>query len=81
MKKIKQEELQQLQQLQQYEKTLVQQLGLLQIQKIELKQKQKQTYKTLVAIQQQSQTLAHTLENTYGQCTIDLDTGEIAPIQ
>lgn len=78
MKKIKQEELQQLQELQQQEKQIITQLGIIEVEKLNIKTRQREVHNMLAQIQQQSKALAQYLEQIYGKCSIDIDTGEIS---
>lgn len=78
--KLQQQELQQLQELQQQEKQIITQLGIIEVEKLNIKTRQREVHNMLAQIQQQSEALAQHLEQIYGKCSIDIDTGEIIPI-
>jgi response regulator RpfG family c-di-GMP phosphodiesterase len=78
--KLQQQELQQLQELQQQEKQIITQLGIIEVEKLNIKIRQREVHNMLAQIQQQSEALAQHLEQIYGKCSIDIDTGEIIPI-
>jgi len=75
--KLQQQELQQLQELQQQEKQIITQLGIIEVEKLNIKTRQREVHNMLAQIQQQSKALAQHLEQIYGKCSIDIDTGEI----
>jgi len=78
--KLQQQELEQLQELQQQEKQIITQLGIIEVEKLNIKTRQREVHNMLAQIQQQSKALAQHLEQIYGKCSIDIDTGEIIPI-
>jgi len=75
--KLQQQELEQLQELQQQEKQIITQLGIIEVEKLNIKTRQREVHNMLAQIQQQSKALAQHLEQIYGKCSIDIDTGEI----
>lgn len=78
---LTQEELAQIQSIQQDRSNLLHQLGLIQIEKAKLKQSKAQIHQHLEDLDQDSQTLSQFLEDKYGKCSINIDTGEITPLQ
>lgn len=80
MEQITQEELLQLQNIQQTQQQITTQLGQVQIQKQQLKLKKQQLLELLTQLEQESQTLSQFLESKYGQCSIDINTGQVTVI-
>jgi hypothetical protein len=74
---ISEEELQQLHSIQDRQNKIVQELGLLEIEKIKLKQKREDLEYQLEDFQEESQILMNFISQKYGDCSIDLDTGQI----
>lgn len=74
---ITQEELDQLHSIQESHNSLITQLGWLEYEKIKLKQKKQELRQYLQNIEEDSQTLSQFLEQKYGRCSIDTNTGEV----
>jgi hypothetical protein len=74
---ISEQELQQLHSLQDRQNKIVRELGLLKIEKLKLKQKRQDLQYQLEDFQEESQILMNFISQKYGDCSIDLDTGEI----
>ena len=75
---ISEQELQQLHSLQDKQNKIIRELGLLEIEKLKLKQKRQDLQYQLEDFQEESQILMNFVSKKYGDCSIDLDTGEIA---
>jgi len=76
-KYISEEELQQLQSIQERHDRIIEELGLLEVQKIKIRQRKKKLKYELEDFQEEFQTLADLLSQKYGDCSIDSNTGEI----
>jgi uncharacterized protein YpmB len=74
---VNEEELQQLHSIQERQNKIVEELGLLEIQKIKLRQRREELEYELEDFQEESQTLIDFISKKYGDCSIDLNTGEI----
>lgn len=79
--KLAQEELDYIKQLQSTTQQLTQQLGLLEVQTLELKKTKKHTRDLLLKTQEQQDDFAKYLQEAYGRGSIDLDTGEFTEIR
>lgn len=78
---ITKEELQQLQSIQDSNNQIILELGKIELEKINLQERKYQVKQYLENIQDESQTLSQFLEQKYGKCSIDINTGQITPIQ
>ncbi len=74
---ISEQELQQLHSLQDRQNKIIRELGLLEIEKLKLKQKRQDLQYQLEDFQEESEILMNFISQKYGDCSIDLDTGEI----
>jgi len=74
---IREEELQQLHSLQDRQNKIIRELGLLEIEKLKLKQKREDLEYQLEDFQEESEILMNFISQKYGDCSIDLDTGEV----
>ncbi len=75
---IREEELQQLHSLQDRQNKIIRELGLLEIEKLKLKQKRQDLEYRLEDFQEESEILMNFISQKYGDCSIDLDTGEVS---
>ena len=75
---IREEELQQLHSLQDRQNKIIRELGLLEIEKLKLKQKRQDLEYQLEDFQEESEILMNFISQKYGDCSIDLDTGEVS---
>lgn len=78
---ITQEELEQLQAIQKSHNKIIQELGKIEFDKLKLQERRSKIEEYLEELQQESQTLSQFLEHKYGKCTVNIDTGEITPIE
>ena len=74
---ISEQELQQLHSLQDRQNKIIRELGLLEIEKLKLKQKREDLEYQLEDFQEESEILMNFISQKYGDCSIDLDTGEV----
>ena len=74
---ISEQELQQLHSLQDRQNKIIRELGLLEIEKLKLKQKRQDLQYQLEDFQEEFQILMNFISQEYGDCSIDLDTGKI----
>lgn len=74
---IREEELQQLHSLQDRQNKIIRELGLLEIEKLKIKQKREDLEYQLEDFQEESEILMNFISQKYGDCSIDLDTGEV----
>jgi hypothetical protein len=75
---IREEELQQLHSLQDRQNKIIRELGLLEIEKLKLKQKRQDLEYRLEDFQEESEILMNFISQKYGDCSIDLDTGQVS---
>ena len=78
--KVTAEELQQLQEVQKRSQLLVQELGTIALQRLNLDQREESAERFLQETQQLEAQLSKALEEKYGKVTVDTSTGDIAPI-
>lgn len=76
-KKLTQQELQQVRDIQEKHQAIVQELGKIELAKIDLNLRREQVEDYLKEVLTQEKQLAQHLESTYGKGTIDLEQGEI----
>ena len=74
---ISEQELQQLHSLQDRQNKIIRELGLLEIEKLKLKQARLQLEDELEDFKEESQILMNFISQKYGDCSIDLDSGQI----
>lgn len=78
--KVTAEELQSLQDVQKRSNLLIQELGTIALQRLNLDQREESAEKFLAETQQLEAQLSKMLEEKYGKVTVDTVTGDIAPI-
>jgi hypothetical protein len=78
-KKLTQEELSQIERIKQKSQALVQELGQIELLKLDLKSRKDNALTFLEELKQEEKELAQTLEATYGKGVINLDKGEFTP--
>lgn len=79
-KKLTQEELQQIETVKQKSQAVVQELGQIELLKLNLKSRRENTLTFLEELKQEEKVLAEALEAAYGKGTIDLEKGEFTPL-
>ena len=79
-KKLSQEQLQQIKSIQQKNQAVVQELGQIEILKLQLKKRQQTAQQYLEDLLQEQQTVAQEIEDTFGKGSIDIETGEFTPL-
>jgi len=75
-KKLSQDQLQQLRTIQQNTQAVVQELGQIEIAKIQLKKRQQVAQQYFEDLLEQQQTVAQEIEDVFGKGTVDIETGE-----
>jgi len=78
-KKLTEEEVTKLKELQISFQTLVESLGSIEVQIMDLNLQKEELKSTLIKLKQEETVLAKNLENKYGNGSISLDTGEFLP--
>lgn len=78
---ITQEELTQLQSIQRRHNEVTYELGTLEINKLRLQRKKEQLQDYFQELEEETETLSEFLQSKYGKCTVNIDTGEITPIE
>lgn len=79
-KKLSQQQLQQIKSIQQKNQSVVQELGEIEILKLQLKKRQQTAQQYLEDLLQEQQTVAQEIEDTFGKGSIDIETGEFTPL-
>ena len=79
-KKLTQEELQQIEAVQQKSQAVVQELGQIELLKLNLKSRREGALAFLEELKQEEKALAEALETAYGKGSIDLEKGEFTPL-
>ena len=79
-KKLTQEELQQIETVKQKSQAVVQELGQIELLKLNLKSRRENALAFLEELKQEEKALAEALEAAYGKGTIDLEKGEFTPL-
>ena len=79
-KKLTQEELQQIETVKQKSQAVVQELGQIELLKLNLKSRRENALAFLEELKQEEKALAEALEAAYGKGTIDLEKGEFMPL-
>jgi hypothetical protein len=80
-KKLTQEELSQIETVKQKSQALVQELGQIELLRLDLKSRKDNAVTFLQELKQEEKELAQALEAAYGKGTINLDKGEFTPSQ
>lgn len=78
-KKLTQEEMSQIETIRQESQTLIQELGQIELLRLDLKSRKDNALTFLDKLKQKEKELAQALETTYGKGTINLDKGEFIP--
>jgi hypothetical protein len=79
-KKLTKEELQQIETVKQKSQAVVQELGQIELLKLNLKSRREAALAFLEELKQEEKALAEALEAAYGKGTIDLEKGEFTPL-
>ena len=79
-KKLTQEELQQIEAVKQKSQAVVQELGQIELLKLNLKSRRENALAFLEELKQEEKALAEALETAYGKGSIDLEKGEFTPL-
>ena len=79
-KKLTQEELQQIEAVKQKSQAVVQELGQIELLKLNLKSRRESVLAFLEELKQEEKALAEALETAYGKGSIDLEKGEFTPL-
>jgi hypothetical protein len=79
-KKLTKEELQQIETVKQKSQAVVQELGQIELLKLNLKSRREGALAFLEELKQEEKVLAEALEAAYGKGTIDLEKGEFTPL-
>lgn len=80
-KKLTQEELSQIETIKQKSQAIVQELGQIELLKLNLKDRKDNAFAYLQELKQEEVDLAKALEESYGKGTIDLEKGEFIPFE
>ena len=78
--KLSQQQLQQLKSIQQKNQAVAQELGQIEILKLQLKKRQQTAQQYFEDLLQEQQTIAQELENTFGKGSVNIETGEFTPL-
>ena len=79
-KKLSQEQLQQIKSIQQKNQAVVQELGQIKILKLQLKKRQQTAQQYLEDLLEEQEQIAQEIESIFGKGSIDIETGEFAPL-
>lgn len=79
IKKLTQEELSQIETIKQKSQALIQELGQIELLKLDLKSRKDNALTFLGELKQEEKELAQALETAYGKGTINLEKGEFTP--
>jgi hypothetical protein len=80
-KKLTQEEMSQIETIKQESQALIQELGQIELLRLDLKSRKDNALTFLDELKQKERELAQALETAYGKGTINLDRGEFTPSQ
>jgi hypothetical protein len=80
-KKLTQEEMSQIETIKQESQALIQELGQIELLRLDLKSRKDNALTFLDELKQKERELAQALETAYGKGTINLDKGEFTPSQ
>ena len=79
-KKLSQEQLQQIKSIQQKNQVVVQELGQIEILKLQLKKRQQTAQQYLEDLLEEQEQIAQEIESIFGKGSIDIETGEFTPL-
>lgn len=79
-KKLSQEQLQQIKSIQQKNQAVVQELGQIEILKLQLKKRQQTAQQYLEDLLEEQEQIAQEIESIFGKGSIDIETGEFTPL-
>ena len=79
-KKLSQEQLQQIKDIQQKNQSVVQELGQIQILKLQLQKREQTAQQYLEDLLEEQQTFAQEIESIFGKGSIDIETGDFTPL-
>lgn len=79
-KKLSQQQLQQLRTIQQNNQAVIQELGQIEIAKLQLKKRQQVAQQYFEDLLEQQQTVAQEIEDVFGKGTVDIETGEFTAL-
>lgn len=79
-KKLSQQQLQQIKTIQQNNQAVIQELGEIEIAKLQLKKRQQIAQQYFEDLLQQQQSIAQEIEDAFGKGTVDIETGEFTAL-
>jgi len=79
-KKLSQQQLQQIKSIQQKNQSVVQELGEIEILKLQLKKRQQTAHKYFEDLLEEQQTIAQEIEDAFGKGSVNIETGEFTPL-
>ena len=79
-KKLSQEQLQQIKSIQQKNQSVVQELGQIQVLKLQLQRREETAQQYLEDLLEEQQTIAQEIEDAFGKGTINTETGEFTAL-
>ena len=79
-KKLSQEQLQQIKSIQQKNQAVVQELGQIEILKLQLKKRQQTAQQYLEELLEEQEQIAQEIESIFGKGSIDIETGEFTSL-
>ena len=79
-KKLSQEQLQQIKSIQQKNQAVVQELGQIEILKLQLKKRQQTAQQYLEDLLEEQEQIAQEIESIFGKGSIDIETGEFTSL-
>jgi len=80
-KKLSQEQLQQITLIQQKNQSVVQELGQIQILKLQLKKREQTAQQYLEDLLEEQQQVAQEIESVYGKGSVNIETGEFTALE
>jgi len=78
--KLSQQQLQQIKLIQQKNQSVVQELGEIEILKLQLKKRQQTAHKYFEDLLEEQQTIAQEIEDAFGKGSVNIETGEFTPL-
>lgn len=78
--RLSQEQLQQIKLIQQKHQSVVQELGEIEIAKLQLQKRQQAAQQYFEDLLEEQQTIAQEIEDTFGKGSVDIETGEFTPL-
>jgi len=78
--KLSQQQLQQIKSIQQKNQAVVQELGEIEILKLQLKKRQQTAHKYFEDLLEEQQTIAQEIENIFGKGSVNIETGEFTTL-